>query len=82
MTVHIHVFLPAVLYFAGIYIAVHLEAKKLGLKGIPREELPRVLSLLPKVYLLLPLVVLVVMLLVSTAWQRTLIDRLQHSRKR
>ncbi|MBR1455595.1 MAG: TRAP transporter permease [Oscillospiraceae bacterium] len=51
--------LPAVLYFTGIYIAVHLEAKKLGLKGIPREELPRFVSLLPRVYLLLPLIVLV-----------------------
>ena len=51
--------LPAVLYFTGIYIAVHLEARKLGLKGIPREELPRLRQLLPKVYLLLPLVVLV-----------------------
>lgn len=51
--------LPAVLYFAGIYIAVHLEAQKLGLRGIPREELPRFRQLLPKVYLLLPLVVLV-----------------------
>ena len=51
--------LPAVLYFTGIYIAVHLEAKKLGLKGIPREELPRLRTLLPRVYLLLPLVVLV-----------------------
>ena len=56
--------LPAVLYFTGIYIAVHLEAKKLGLKGIPKEELPKFSKLLPKVYLLLPLVVLVV--LVST----------------
>ncbi|MBQ7576759.1 MAG: TRAP transporter permease [Synergistaceae bacterium] len=53
--------LPAVLYFAGIYIAVHLEAKKLGLKGIPREELPRIIKLLPKVYLLLPLIILVIM---------------------
>ena len=53
--------LPAVLYFTGIYIAVHLEAKKLGLKGIPRSELPKIVSLLPKIYLLLPLVVLVVM---------------------
>ena len=53
--------LPAVLYFAGIYIAVHLEAKKLGLKGIPREELPKIIKLLPKIYLLLPLIVLVVM---------------------
>ncbi|MDO4973100.1 MAG: TRAP transporter permease [Eubacteriales bacterium] len=51
--------LPAVLYFAGIYIAVHLEARKLGLQGIPKEELPRFRALLPKVYLLLPLVVLV-----------------------
>ncbi len=51
--------LPAVLYFTGIYIAVHLEARKLGLKGIPREELPRMRQLLPKVYLLLPLVVLI-----------------------
>ena len=51
--------LPAVLYFTGIYIAVHLEAKKLGLRGIPRAELPRFRQLLPKVYLLLPLVVLV-----------------------
>ena len=51
--------LPAVLYFAGIYIAVHLEAKKLGLRGIPREELPRFRTLLPKTYLLLPLMILV-----------------------
>ena len=51
--------LPAVLYFTGIYIAVHLEAKKLGLKGIPREELPKFSKLLPRIYLLLPLVVLV-----------------------
>ena len=51
--------LPAALYFAGIFIAVHLEAKKLGLKGIPEEELPRVLKLLPRIYLLLPLVLLV-----------------------
>ena len=53
--------LPAVLYFTGIYIAVHLEAKKLGLKGIPKEALPRLIQLLPKIYLLLPLVVLVYM---------------------
>jgi TRAP transporter 4TM/12TM fusion protein len=53
--------LPAVLYFTGIYIAVHLEAKKLGLQGIPKEELPKMRELLPKCYLLLPLVILVVM---------------------
>ena len=56
--------LPAFLYFTGIFIAVHLEAKKLGLKGIAREELPRFGVLVKKIYLLAPLVVLVA--LVST----------------
>ena len=51
--------LPAVLYFAGIYIAVHLEAKKLGLKGVPRDQLPKMRHLIKRIYLLLPLVVLV-----------------------
>lgn len=60
-TIAMRAILPAVLYFTGIYIAVHLEAKKLGLKGIPREQLPRVRQLLPKFYLLAPLVLLVVM---------------------
>ena len=53
--------IPAVLYFTGIFIAVHLEAKRLGLKGIPRSELPPVRPMLKKLYLLAPLVVLVVL---------------------
>ncbi len=52
--------LPAVLYFAGIFIAVHLEAKKYGLTGIPSEKLPRFARLIRKVYLLTPLVLLVI----------------------
>ena len=51
--------LPAVLYFAGIFIAVHLEAKKLGLQGLQRSELTPWRKLLAKSYLLLPLVLLV-----------------------
>ena len=51
--------LPAVLYFAGIFMSVHLEAKKLGLRGIPRDMLPRFGELIRSIYLLLPLVVLV-----------------------
>ena len=51
--------LPAVLYFAGIFIAVHLEAKKEGLRGLTREDLPKILPLLKKVYLLFPLVLLI-----------------------
>ncbi len=51
--------LPAVLYFLGIFIAVHLEAKKLGLRGVPKEMLPRVGELIRDSYLLLPLIILV-----------------------
>ena len=53
--------LPAILYFLGVYIAVHLEAKKLGLRGLSRDELPKFRVLVKKIYLLLPLVVLVVL---------------------
>ena len=51
--------LPAVLYFTGIFISVHLEAKKEGLRGIPKEDLPRLVPLLKKSYLLLPLILLI-----------------------
>ena len=58
--------LPAVLYFAGIFISVHLEAKKLGLRGLKREELPKIRPLLKQVYLLLPLVLLIYLVSTST----------------
>ena len=51
--------LPAVLYFAGIFIAVHLEAKKEGLRGLTKAELPRIKPLLKQLYLLLPLILLI-----------------------
>ncbi len=51
--------LPAVLYFTGIFIAVHLEAKKNGLKGIPKDELPKMRNLIKNIYLLIPLVILI-----------------------
>ena len=58
--------LPAVLYFLGIFIAVHLEAKRSGLKGIPRSELPKFGALIKDIYLLAPIVVLVVMVSTNT----------------
>ncbi len=51
--------LPAVLYFTGIFIVVHLEAKRLGLKGTDPAMLPRFRELAKGLYLLLPLVILV-----------------------
>ena len=58
--------LPALLYFAGVFITVHLEAKKEGLRGLTKEELPRMLPLIKKTYLLLPLLILVYLVGTST----------------
>ena len=58
-TVAVKAILPAILYFTGIFIAVHLEAKKLGLKGISKADLPKWSYLAKNVYLMIPLVLLV-----------------------
>ncbi len=57
--------IPAILYFAGIFITVHLEAKKLGLKGLPREQLPKIGPLLLRSYMILPLIVIIVFLCIG-----------------
>jgi TRAP transporter 4TM/12TM fusion protein len=52
--------LPAALYFTGIFLMIHFEAKKLGLRGLPRESIPRFGRLIiAKGYLFLPVVILV-----------------------
>lgn len=49
--------IPAVLYYFAVGTMVHMEASKLGLKGIPRNELPKVSKLLlTRGFLLIPLV--------------------------
>ena len=56
--------IPAFLYFTGIMIMVHLEAKRYGLKGLPAEEIPNFFKLMFGYwYLLLPLIVLVTMMM-------------------
>ncbi|MCX7780585.1 MAG: TRAP transporter permease [Negativicutes bacterium] len=58
--------IPAVLYYAGIWIGVHLEARKHGLKGIPRHELPKFSELFfQRGHLAAPLVVIVYLLVVG-----------------
>lgn len=52
--------LSALLYFMGIFVMIHFEAKKLGLKGLPKDALPNFFKLMLKNgYLLLPIVMLV-----------------------
>jgi TRAP transporter 4TM/12TM fusion protein len=57
-------FLPAALYFTGIFLMIHFEAKKLGLKGLSKEELPNFWKLFfTKGYLLIPLVVIIYLMM-------------------
>ena len=58
-TIVVKAILPAALYFAGIFIAVHLEAKKMGLKGLSKEELPKLKPLLKQIYLMTPIILLI-----------------------
>ncbi len=52
--------IPAVMYYFSVFVQVHLEARKLGLKGLPREQLPRILPVLKSgIHLFLPIIVLV-----------------------
>lgn len=60
-TIAITAILPALLYFTGIFLMIHFEAKKLGLKGLPKEAIPNFFKLIAKNgYLLIPIVVLVI----------------------
>ncbi len=58
--------IPAILYYVGVWIGVHLEARKEGLKGIPRSELPKFKKLfVERGHLAAPLVVIVYLLVVG-----------------
>lgn len=52
--------IPAILYFSGIWIMVHFEAKKNGLIGLPKEEIPPKKEVLKGLYLLTPIIAIIV----------------------
>lgn len=55
--------IPAFLYFIGVWLGVHFEAKRGNLKGIPREELPKFWEILrERGHLAIPLAVIVYLL--------------------
>lgn len=56
--------IPALLYYTGVWISVHLEAKRKGLKGIPRHELPKMKEVFfNRGHLALPLVAILFLLM-------------------
>ncbi len=55
--------IPALLYFSGVFMGTHFEAKKMGIKGLPKDQLPSFKGLIKRMDLMLPLIVIVGMLL-------------------
>ena len=55
--------IPAILYFSGVWLGVHFEAKRNNLKGIPRSELPKAWDIFrERGHLAIPLIVIVYLL--------------------
>jgi TRAP transporter 4TM/12TM fusion protein len=51
--------IPAILYYVACFAAVHFEAKRRGIEGVPRAELPRLkLVIAERGHLFLPIIIL------------------------
>lgn len=57
--------IPALLYFSGIWIMTHFEAKRTGLKGMSEDQIPNRKEVLKKIYLLLPIAGIIFFLLIG-----------------
>ena len=57
--------IPALLYFTGVWIMTHFEAKRVGLKGMSEDQIPNRKETLKKIYLLLPIIGIIIFLLIG-----------------
>ncbi|MDM5358522.1 TRAP transporter permease [Peribacillus sp. ACCC06369] len=57
--------IPAILYFSGIWIMTHFEAKRLGLRGLTKEEMPSKKEVFGKFYLLIPIIAIIILLMLN-----------------
>jgi TRAP transporter 4TM/12TM fusion protein len=55
--------IPAILYFTGVWIMTHFEAKRIGLSGLSKEEMPNRKEVFKKIYLLIPILAVIVLLM-------------------
>lgn len=63
--------IPALLYFSGIWIVTHFEAKRTGLLGLPKDQLPNKLEVLKKIHLLIPILAIIWLLFQGFSIERT-----------
>jgi TRAP transporter 4TM/12TM fusion protein len=58
--------IPALFYYGALFAAIHFNAVRSGLKGLPREELPILAHIMVKqAHLFLPVIVLLALLLMG-----------------
>lgn len=62
--------IPAILYFAGIWIMTHFEAKRIGLRGLTKEELPKKKEVFNNLYLLVPIIAVIVLMMTGMSITR------------
>jgi len=63
ITICLHAMIPALLYYVALFMSIHFMAGRMGLKGIPREELPRLKKVLAaRGHMFIPLGVIVYMM--------------------
>ncbi len=59
----LYAMIPALLYYFSLFMSIHFEAGRMGLKGIPREELPRLKKIMAaRGHMFIPLGVIVYMM--------------------
>ncbi|NPV44409.1 MAG: TRAP transporter permease [Firmicutes bacterium] len=55
---------PAILYFSGVWTIVHLRASKMGIEGLPKNQLPNLRNvILSRGHLIIPIIGIIYMLL-------------------
>ncbi|MGM9927313.1 MAG: TRAP transporter permease [Bacillus sp. (in: firmicutes)] len=62
--------IPAILYFTGIWIMTHFEAKRLGLRGLSDDEIPTKKEVFSKIYLLFPILAIIILLMTNMSVMR------------
>lgn len=66
--------IPAILYFTGIFIGTHFEAKRLNILGLPKSQLPNFKTLMLKNgFMLLPLILIIGTVMIGYTPQRAAI---------
>lgn len=55
--------IPAILYFSGVFLGTHFEAKRQGILGVAKDQLPAIKNLVNRLDLLVPLALIVGLLL-------------------